>query len=151
MKVIEKKKALILRLEGMSIKEISKELGVAKSSVSIWVRHVRLTKVQKNYLKEKGLFREEIDKRRNTRLAHEKYKRDIVINKATRSTPKITKKQLWLIGMMLYWGEGGKTRRSVRFTNSDPDLIKIMMLFFRDICEVPEEKFRGYIHIHQHQ
>jgi len=29
-------------------------------------------------------------------------------------------------------------------------MIKIMMAFFRRICDVPEEKFRGYLHIHPH-
>ncbi len=51
---------------------------------------------------------------------------------------------------MLYWAEGGKTQRLVRFSNADPEMIKIMMTFFRKICLVPEVKFRGYIHIHPH-
>lgn len=51
---------------------------------------------------------------------------------------------------MLYWAEGGKTQRPVRFSNGDPEMIKIIMHFFRTACEVPESKFRGYIHIHPH-
>ena len=54
------------------------------------------------------------------------------------------------MGVMLYWAEGGKTQKAVRFSNGDPEMIKIMMVFFRDICGVPEEKFRGHIHIHPH-
>jgi len=54
------------------------------------------------------------------------------------------------MGTMLYWAEGGKTQRMVRFSNGDPEMIKIMMAFFRRVCNVPEEKFRGYIHIHPH-
>jgi len=150
MKAIEKKKALIMRSQGKSLKEISNELGVAKSSVSLWVRNISLTETQKHYLKEKGLYKEVRERQRQTRLANEKYKRDIIINKALREVPKISDRQLWLIGMMLYWGEGGKTQRTVRFSNSDPDLIKIMMLFFRDICKVPEAKFRAHLHIHKH-
>lgn len=51
---------------------------------------------------------------------------------------------------MLYWAEGGKTQRMVRFSNGDPEMIKIMMAYFRNICDVDESKFRGYIHIHPH-
>ncbi len=52
---------------------------------------------------------------------------------------------------MLYWAEGSKTNRGVvQFTNSDPEMIKLMMAFFRNICKVPEEKFRAHIHIHPH-
>lgn len=150
MKTIEKRRAIELRIGGKSINEISKQLGVARSSVSLWVRDIELTTDQKNYLSRKGLLVEVVERRRATRLKNEKYKRDAVINAARKTIPKITNKQLWLIGIMLYWAEGGKTHKLVRFSNSDPRMIKIMMKFFREICNVPEQKFRGYIHIHQH-
>lgn len=150
MKATEKKQAIVLRRQGFSIKEISRSLGVAKSSVSLWVRDVELTETQKIYLLNKGLFKEEIERRRKTRLANEQIKRDVVINSAKKMVPKISNKQLFLMGLMLYWAEGGKTRKLVRFNNSDPNMIRIMMVFFREICDVPENKFRGYIHIHSH-
>ena len=51
----------------------------------------------------------------------------------------------------MYLGEGGKTSRGmVRLANSDPDVIKIMMRFFREVCKVPETKFRGSIHTFVH-
>lgn len=50
---------------------------------------------------------------------------------------------------MLYFAEGGKTQRGlVRFSNSNPDMIRIMMKFFKEICLVPQLKFRGHIHTH---
>ena len=150
MKNIEKEKAIKLRYEGYSLNEIRSVLGVAKSSVSIWVRNIELTEQQKQRLREKGFYREAVEKRRISRLAGEKAKRDLVINAAQKSIKKISKRELWLIGVMLYWAEGGKTRRAVRFSNSDPRMIKIMMVFFRRICVVPETKFRGHIHIHPH-
>ena len=61
------------------------------------------------------------------------------------------KKELKLVGTALYWAEGSKTKRSlVQVCNSDERIIKFMMRFFREICNVPESKFRGYIHIHTH-
>jgi predicted transcriptional regulator len=150
LKKIEQVKAVQLRIEGYSLSEIRNELGVAKSSVSLWVRNVELTETQKMRLRQKGFYREAVEKRRTSRLANEKIKRDLVINAAQKSIKKISRKQLWLIGVMLYWAEGGKTQKAVRFSNSDPEMIKIMMVFFRDICEVPEAKFRGHIHIHPH-
>lgn len=150
MKKVERDKAIQLRLEGYSLNEIRKILNVSKSSVSVWVRNVELTNSQKERLLKKGFYREAVEKRRFSRLANEKIKRDLVIDAAKQSINKISKKQLWLIGVMLYWAEGGKTQRMVRFSNSDPEMIKIMMVFFREICGVPELKFRGYIHIHPH-
>ena len=81
---------------------------------------------------------------------NELLKREKIILDARKSITKISDKQLWLMGVMLYWAEGGKTQRMVRFSNGDPEMIKIMMAFFRRVCEVPESKFRGYIHIHPH-
>jgi len=150
LKKTEQQEAIKLRLAGHSLNEISQILGVAKSSASIWVRNVELTESQVKHLREKGFYREAIEKRRTVRLANERIKRNAVIETARKSVKKISKKQLWLMGVMLYWAEGGKTRRMVRFSNGDPEMIKIMMAFFRRICDVPEEKFRGYLHIHPH-
>lgn len=139
-----------LREEGASLSEITTKLRVAKSSVSLWVRDIELSVAQKNRLSEKSSKRATVELRRTNRLANELQKRELVISAAKKSISRITHKQLWLIGTMLYWAEGGKTQRMVRFSNGDPEMIKIMMAFFRRVCMVPEEKFKGYIHIHPH-
>jgi len=41
-------------------------------------------------------------------------------------------------GIMLYWGEGAKTGSAVKFANSNPDMIKVFLLFLRKICGVDE-------------
>jgi len=147
----EKEKARKMRSEGYSIKEIAKTLNVAKSSVSVWVRDIKLTGRQTRGLSANGGLRETIEKRRVTRLKNETAKRQIILDVAQREVEEISLKELWLIGVMLYWAEGGKTQRGlVRFSNGDPEMIKIMMAFFRRVCDVPEKKFRGYIHIHLH-
>jgi len=150
MKLLEKHKAIALRQKGHSLYEIQNKLGVAKSSVSIWVRDVELTESQKRRLSKKGFYRKTVELRRTNRLRNEEQKREKIIQAAKREISKISKKQLWLMGTMLYWAEGGKTMRTVRFSNGDPEMIKIMMVYFRLICGVPEDKFRGYIHIHPH-
>jgi len=151
MRSIEKKKAIELRTQGYSIKKIAKELNVARSSASLWVRNIELTLAQKQQLSENGLKKEVIEQRRITRLRNEDKRRQLIIDAAQKQISKISDKQLWLIGSMLYWAEGRKTTRNlVSFSNSDPEMIKIMMVFFRKICHVPENKFRGHIHIHPH-
>jgi len=148
---MEKEEAIKLRNKGLSINEISKKIGVAKSSVSLWVRNVELNSEQIESLSRKGFQIKIIEKRRKTRLDNEKAKRQVIIDKAQEQVIKLSEKELWLIGVMLYWAEGGKTQRGlVRFSNGDPEMIKIMMAFFRRVCKVPEKKFRGYIHIHPH-
>lgn len=151
MKLKEKLEARRLRSLGCSLDEIQKRLNVAKSSVSLWVRDIELTPKQKRGLSQKGIQKGVIEQRRTTRLKNENARRQLIIDAANKEIKRISKRELWLIGVMLYWAEGGKTRKGmVRFSNSDPEMIKIMMAFFRKVCHVPEEKFRGYIHIHPH-
>jgi hypothetical protein len=58
---------------------------------------------------------------------------------------------LKIVGTALYWAEGyNASRNSIIFANTDPRMIKLMMLFFRKICKVPESKFRGKVFIHPH-
>jgi hypothetical protein len=147
-KYTERLQAIQLREMGYSLNEIRRKLNVSKSSVSLWVRSVELSEDQKNHLREKGFYKDAVERRRETRIANELRKREVVISAARKSISRIDDKQLRLIGAALYWAEGGKTQRLVRFSNGDPEMIKIMMTFFRRICNVPEKKFRGYIHIH---
>jgi len=151
MKSEERKIAHRLRHEGLSINEIYRKLGVSKSSVSIWVRDIVLTRDQKKLLSEKGIRKEVIERRRITRLTRENDRRQIIIDLAKKDIKHISQRDLFLIGTCLYWAEGSKTKRSVvEFSNSDPRLIKIMMKFFKNICNVPKERFRGHIHLHPH-
>ncbi|MAJ97430.1 hypothetical protein CL644_00950 [bacterium] len=151
MKKTEQDKARKLRLEGHSINEIVKALHVSKSSVSIWVRDIVLTSEQKQKLTKKGHSFEIIEKRRKTRLLNASTERKKDIDRAIRDITHISDENLKYLGIGLYWGEGAKTNRSrVEFYNSDPRLIKIMMIFFKRICKVPKEKFREHTFLHPH-
>jgi|SRR5581483_722846 len=151
MKVLEKQKARTLRKQGKSINEIVEEAGLSKASVSQWVRDIILTDAQKNRLTEKGRNLESVERRRLNRLQNEKARRQITVDSAKKDYKFISLEQLKLIGVILYLGEGGKTSRGkVQITNSDPAVIKIMMKFFREICNIPESKFRASIHTFTH-
>jgi len=151
MKNLEKLKALELRKSGESLKDISRRLNVAKSSVSTWVRNVYLTKKQKENLCLKGNGRDIVEKRRTTRIFNEKNKREVVMLKAEKGINDLNKHDLKIIGTMLYWAEGRKRgARVVSFSNSDQNVIRIIMRYFREICFVPESKFRAQIHTHSH-
>lgn len=52
-KKLERQKARELRLEGLSVNKIAELLSVAKSSVSLWVRDIRLPEKQKIIKPEK--------------------------------------------------------------------------------------------------
>ncbi|MCH7730876.1 hypothetical protein IID21_05205 [Patescibacteria group bacterium] len=110
-----------------------------------------MSRKQELKLSKKGISFKVIEQRRQTRLKNEELKRRIIVDNARSEIDNLTQKEIKLIGPILYWAEGGKKDRSlVRFANSDPEMIKFMMNYFRKVCKVPEHKFRGYIHIHPH-
>jgi hypothetical protein len=151
MKYIEKQKAIELRGKGESIKKIAKILGVAKASVSVWVRNVPVSLKQREQLSLNSQSLEVVEKRRQARIKNEEAKRQIIIDKASEDIKSVSKEQLKIIGAIFYWAEGGKTKRGMaRVANSDPVMIKLMMRFFREVCEVREEKFKCHIHTHSH-
>ncbi|MEX0916979.1 MAG: hypothetical protein WDZ90_00410 [Candidatus Paceibacterota bacterium] len=151
MKNEEKKRARTLRKQGFSLNEISKEVMASKGSVSLWVRDIELSRTQRNKLNKRGFSVDAIEKRRITRINNTKQRHSLVFSKAKSDVNRITKHDLWMLGVALYWGEGGKTARGlVRLSNSDPQVIRIMMRFFREVCDVPEEKFRGHVHTFSH-
>ncbi len=54
-----------------------------------------------------------------------------------------------MLGIIAYWTEGSKTKDSlVKFTNTDPEFIKFILKWLREICGVPEDKLRLHLRIH---
>ena len=58
---------------------------------------------------------------------------------------------LKITGIMLYWGEGAKTSGSVKLANSDPGMIKVFLLFLRNICGAEEKRIKMIIHMYPDQ
>lgn len=148
MKLLKQHKAKSLRKQGKSIKEIAHLLHVAQSSVSIWVKNVRLSSGQKALLKQNQFHSSVVERRSNTRKQKALLVRQSVVNTAKDEFKINSANILAILGAGLYWAEGGKTQRNlVRFSNGDPRMIKLMMGFFRKICGVSESKFRAHIHM----
>ncbi len=147
MKLAEKEKAIELREKGTTCREIMRTVGVSKSTLSIWLRDVVLSKS----IKEKIL----VGRAKSQFAAAEKKKSDR--KERTQNTIAAAKEEflllarnpLFISGLCLYWAEGDKHKQErVKFTNSDERMVAFMMKWFREICEVPEEKFRIALHVH---
>lgn len=127
--------------------QIVEETGFSKASVSFWTRDIVLSRSQRNKMSKRGRSVESIERRRISRLSNVNKKRKEIIENAKKDFEALSLRELKLIGAMIYWGEGGKTGYwSVRLANSDPLIIKVMMRFFREVCSVPDDKFRAHIH-----
>jgi len=150
MKLREKIKAIQLRKKGKSYKEIKEKITVSKGTLSVWLRDIKLTPGQEKRLyvelRRKYAYRgAKANQEKRIRITKQ------IISKAKSEVRSFIKNPLFLVGLMLYWAEGDKSdeQEVVKFTNSDPFLIMLMMRWFRKICKVPKNKFRIALHIHR--
>lgn len=146
MKTAERFKALQLRREGQSLKEISNKLNVSKSTVSLWVRDVVLSKDAEKLLLSKiklGQYVGAEKKKAQTRAKEENYYNEAV--KELRRGASEDK----IVCAMIFWCEGTKNvKNGVTFTNSDPKLVKKFLSLLRKTFQLDERKFRPCIHLH---
>lgn len=142
MKLVAKSKqkfeAVQLRQTGESIKIIAKKLGVSAGSVSIWCRDVQLSDVQ---LKE--LERRSRDPNYGKRLENSTRQRKIKEEKIDRLLKEgigkigdLSKREVFLVGVALYWAEGFKKDTQVGFANSNLGMIKFYLKWLCECCDV---------------
>ena len=147
MKYREKVLALKLRKNGLSYSKILEKIKVSKSTLSVWLREIELTGEQKGrLLKKMDRVRYEVAKRK---VAARIKKTAEMIEKGKKEATYLKNNPLFFVGLALYWAEGSKNpTEKVKFANSDEKMIALMMKWLREICRVPEKKFRIHIHLH---
>lgn len=135
-----------LRLQGLTYDQIQLELGCSKSSISLWVRD--LPKPERTY-RPPGTDMARAQQGR--REAHERRK---VEYEATRRAAReaigaITDRELFLLGIALYWAEGAKAKPyyGLKFVNSDADMIRTFMAWLR-LMGVQDGDLRFTLQIH---
>jgi transcriptional regulator with XRE-family HTH domain len=140
-----------LREQGLDYEQIAAELGVSKSSVSLWVRDLP---------RPPGLSYEEC-RRRAAEGVRRYWAAERPVREAEREAIRIaaaaeigalSDREIIIAGAVAYWCEGAKTKPHrridrVSFINSDPALVKFFLRFL-DVAEIARERliFRVYIH-----
>jgi len=145
-------RALRLRREGRSYSYISHELGVPKSTLSNWLsREVWSQEVSRQNSVEQGIRNAgkiALLNARRQKLLEEKYR--VIKQSAQEDFLTLSQNPLFLLGLALYWGEGDKAHNGrVSVINSDPDLLRIAIAFYRKVLQVEEEKIRAGIFIYE--
>jgi len=123
----DRESAIRLRKQGMSYTQIKKIIGVSKSTLSCWLQKFPLSEEQIKEFQRQGWKKSEVsrEKFRNTmRQKKEKRLRRIFTVQQKEIFP-LTKRDIFLAGLFLYWGEGTKCRSDgLSISNSDPSIIK---------------------------
>jgi hypothetical protein len=145
-------KARELRKQGLDYEEIVAELGVSKSSVSLWVRDLprppglsyeecrkRSAEGVRKYWAVKGPIREA--------------EREAISAAAAAQIGRLNDREILIAGAIAYWCEGVKNkpyRRTDRiaFMNSDPMLIKFFLRFL-EAADIGREDMVYRLQIHE--
>ena len=125
--------AVDMRKRGSSYSEIENRLHVPKSTLSYWLKNLKLTHEQIKKLNDK---RAETAKANALKKISRTFKMiEEIKNSSSRDIKEISKKELWLMGIMLYWKSGNKSdlKKGVHFSSSDPEMIK---LFLKWLCKI---------------
>ncbi|MET9290540.1 hypothetical protein [Streptomyces sp. NPDC003077] len=136
-----------LRSRGMTYDQIQLALGCSKSSVSLWVRDLPKppprTREEASAIARRGwepTLRRREEERERTR------------QEAARQIGQLSDRELFLVGVGLYWAEGAKRKPHrkqdrVSFVNSDPDMIRVFLAWLRMLGVADDRRaFNVYIH-----
>jgi len=137
-----KQNAIKLRKAGYSYNMIGKELNVAKSTLSNWLTNIPFIpnrevfqRIGKSKLKS-ALYKQKMKFENIARMKRE----------ATKEVGTVSLRDLFMLGIGLYLGEGSKSHEEVRITNTDPTIIKLGIRWLKEFGGVRREHLRVAVH-----
>ena len=144
-----KKKAKKLRRQGLSYNEIRKEVNVAKSTLSLWLKTVPLSLKHRRRLYTKQIQilsrgPQSQKERRNKEI------KEIIRNAEKEIEFPLSFEAYRLFGAALYWAEGSKTKM-FEITNSDPALILFMVRWIENVLKIPTKELKARLNIYPQQ
>lgn len=142
-------KAIELRKKGLSYSEIRKEIPVAKSSLSLWLKNIPLSAEHRRRLYTKRV--ELLARGPNSQRERRKRELDKIIQGAREEIKlPISDEAFRLMGAALYWAEGSKYGK-FELTNSDPKLVLFMVEWMERTFGVPRYTYRAGLNIYPQQ
>ena len=140
-KLREQQQARQLRRTGLPVAEIASQLGVSKSSVSLWVRDVAFEPLPRP---PRGRRREPnaLQRRRLAEIDRLRTEGRVRIG-------RLSEREFLVAGAALYAGEGAKRDGALRFANSDPRMVAFFCSWLRHFFEIDESRLRVRIYLHQ--
>ncbi|OGM99066.1 MAG: hypothetical protein A2736_01960 [Candidatus Yanofskybacteria bacterium RIFCSPHIGHO2_01_FULL_41_27] len=137
-----KEQAETLRKAGYSYGMIVEKLGIPKSTLSNWLSRIKF-KPNKEVLERigKGKLKSALYKQKLKFEDIEKMK-----VKAAIDVGKLSKRDLFMLGIGLYLGEGTKAQEEIRIVNANPTIIKLAIKWFKNFIGVKSCHLKLAIH-----
>ena len=151
-KVQEKRQAISLRKAGHTYSEILSRIpNVSKGTLSLWCSNIELTPKQIENIANRSESNREISRfaaaatNRRRRI-----ERDAIIYEiAKKDFYRYKNDPLFILGIGLYWAEGGKTQRQFKFTNSDSVMTRTMLTWIEKYLDIDRSKIKPRLYIHK--
>jgi len=140
-KVVERERARSLRADSWTLPAIAAELGVAKSSVSLWVRDVEFVP-QPRQRSRRDYQQGKLARRRREEIAR-------LLDEGRARIAQLSEREFLIAGTALYAGEGSKTDGTVAFANSDPRMILFFVTWLRRFFDLDESRLRVRLYLHE--
>lgn len=149
-KIAEKEKAIALRKQGKTYTDILKVVPVAKSTLAIWLKDAKLSTPEKQKFTEAKRLASLRGGQTKRKQRVERQKSLFLKSKS--EIESLSERELFLIGVALYWAEGSKEKEHspgspLRFANGDPYMIKLFLEWLRAIG-VKKERICFDIYLH---
>ncbi len=121
--------------------DIAAELGVARSSVSLWTRDV-------DFVPRRG--RAAPRRRGPNRLQRAKQEEiERLVRDGQARIASLSEREHLVAGIALYAGEGSKRDGTVSFANSDPRMIAFFCAWLRRFFDIDEPRLRVKLYLHE--
>jgi transcriptional regulator with XRE-family HTH domain len=139
-KVLEQQQARELRAQAWTLADIATELGVSKSSVSLWVRDVEFVPNPRRRTRPPRVSSLHL------RKLEEIERLDAA---AVVEIGQMTDREFLMAGIALYAGEGSKTDGAIKFANTNPALVDFFLVWLRRFFVVDESRLRVNLYLHE--
>jgi hypothetical protein len=144
-KLEERARARELRAQAWTLQEIAGELGVAKSSVSLWVRDVDFDPTSRRSAVTHRRPRGSDHPLRRRKLAQlEQLRKEGLERIGT-----LSEREFLVAGLGLYAGDGAKGDMEVKFANSNAVLVGFFCRWLRTFFDVDEQRLRLALYLHE--
>ena len=141
-KVKEQLRARELRAQSWTLQDIATELGVSKSSVSLWVRDV-------DFVPNPHRIRHTGPRKPSSLHVRKLAEIERCAAEGLEVIGGLSQRELLLTGLTLYLGEGFKRDSGVGMANTDPRVLLYFVTWLRACFEIDESRLRVRIYLHE--
>lgn len=141
-----------MRRRGFSYSEIERQFPISKSTLSAWLKHIKISDKRRRALRRRSVHG--LLKGAEQKKARRIVETSVIHSSAMQDIKTISGKELWLMGIVLYWICGVKendrrTGLGVRFSNSDPFIIKLFLEWLTQIGNIRKQEIRFDLFLHE--